>query len=177
MCLTQNLIHTHCRHTKKSETFACLAGLSASGTCQENDRLPFTSQLLADPGYCQECRLEVEQQICLNFDAYAQDLHVDIMHLKELFEITVEKHENEMREYVDRLKGMGKEDRKEGEDARDVIARIGREQRRMGALRRRHEDLEMELKRWLDEAQEKSKVNQEGKDRALKDFRVAEGAA
>ena len=179
MCLMQSLIHAECRHAKSSETFSCLSGLSPSGICLESSRPPLTSELLANPGYCKECQVDVEEQICSKPDAEARELEVDIIHLKDLYIVTVEKHEIEIQEYVCKLKDLGKKvedgENEDGSDARNFSARMERAQRELNALQRRHEDVEVELKLWVAKAEKTLRENREGRDRALDEFRFAQG--
>lgn len=178
MCLTQSLIHAECRHAKSLETFSCLLGLSTSGICNESGRPPLTSELLANPGYCKECQVDVEGQICSKLDVEARELEVDIIHLRELSDITVEKHELEIQECICKMKNLwkgaaGKSE--DGGDARDFSARLERGQKDLRTLKRRHEEVEIELEVWIANAEETLRENRVGRDRALEDFRAAQG--
>ncbi|KAG7008887.1 hypothetical protein G7Y79_00004g014710 [Physcia stellaris] len=179
MCLTQSLIHAECRHAKSSETFSCLSGLSPSGICLESSHPPLTSELLANPGYCMECQTDVEEQMCSKPDAEARELEVDIIHLKELYNITVEKHEIEIQECACKLENLGQKgeggENEDGSDASNFTVRLERAQRELNALKQGHEDVEFELKLWVVKAEEALIGNREERDRALGEFRAAQG--
>ena len=66
---------------------------------------------------------------------------------------------------------------KDGEegDERDKIARYGREFRRMRALKERHEELEREIGKWVQDAKEASERNKKARAKVLLDFRVRQG--
>ena len=117
--------------------------------------------------------------MCSKPDAEARELEVDIIHLKELYNITVEKHEIEIQACVCKLENLGQKGEggeiEDGSDARDFAVRLERAQRDLNALKRGHEEVEIELKLWVAKAEEALVGNKEGRDRALGEFRVAQG--
>lgn len=91
----------------------------------------------------------------------------------------MEEHEIERQECACKLKDLGKKgeygENEDGSDARDFTARLDRAQRELNALKRRHEEVEIELKLWVAKAEEKLRENREVRDRALDEFRAAQG--
>lgn len=74
------------------------------------------------------------------------------MQLQELYELTVRKFGDEVRALQRDLGGEGK---LEGEDERDRVARVAREERRMRVMARMHLEVVVELDRWVKDVEER----------------------
>ena len=153
----------------------CLSGLSVSGIRHKGGRPPAESHLVTGPGYCPDCYLEVEEQLCAFSDAEFRELEVDAMHLKGLLNITRSKHEDELRELG--LKFLQEQIAREGDDGdgRDKTARWGREQRKIRALQKRHQEVEEEVAQWVEDADLALQRNRRVRAEALLDFRIRQG--
>ena len=177
MCLTQIHKYADCRHTKSSSTIACHSDLSSTGRCLNGGNLPTESILVSSPSYCPSCYLDVERQLCAVSEVEHQELEVDITYLKNLVTLTKEKYDGEVKALESRFVAEREEVIRDGEegDERDKVARYGREFRRMRDLKERYEELEGELTRWVQEAEDALDRITKARAKVVLDFRVRQG--
>ena len=156
MCLNQIHKHAICRHTKSTSTIPCHSGLSPTGKCLDSGHLPTESILVSDPSYCPSCYLAVEARLVTLSEAERQELEIDIVQLKDLVNITRQKHEDEVKALEARFVVEREEVIRDGDegDERDKVARYGREFRRSRDLKERHEEIEREVGKWVQYAEE-----------------------